>query len=94
MTHYLKNARGILVDADVLGKDDFSVVVDIGLYSRMLLDADESERPDIINDFRDIQELRTAYFEGKHLTKITPDEFLKRELKGYAEQYGLTYVID
>lgn len=95
MTHYLRTKGGkTVVEAETKGKHDLSVVVCIRVYSEMLLACDEVNRPDFIDEFDKVQELRGAYFEGGFNKKMTANDFLRVELKKIANYYGFDYVID
>ena len=91
MTHYLrKNGKTI---ADVETSDDkLSCVVCIRAFSDLLL-SDPVRQHQIIEDFDDLQEMRTNWFEVVKQAE-TPMEYAERKLRHLAGKYRLQYVTD
>lgn len=92
MTHYLRNNGKTIVDVETTETDLRCVVVIIH-YSRMLLDAYEHRRDEIIADFHALQELRGEWHEGGR-EKETPREFVARRLRYIGLKWGLQYSTD
>lgn len=110
MTHYLRNNdNDTVVDIETT-KDDLDCVVSIKYFAKLLDQFDMRDnkfnnamsdfigrglKEQVVDDFSQIQEIRSWYFESVEPTG-TPDEFVGKILKYYAKKYEdkLFYLTD
>ena len=92
MVHFLRTHDNItVVEADEYHLD-FSLLVDVEAFARLLLNTNPPEQEDLIMEFSTLQELRGEWFETNPPGTMT--NFIAQRFKKIGAKYNLGYVTD